>query len=597
MHRFLVRISLFLTTAIVLHAAVPLTDLVDDQTAFAVEITNVSSLKTDWETSSMGRAWADPQFQQFFAPLVAKIEAGDMSAKFKAETGRTPEELLNLATGQLLLVVPASVLEEFTKKSKRGYTESSTAASDKTGSQIPPVLIAVEVGKNAGELDRFLMESLEKNQEEIRHQTEKFGDVVVHSVSEVDHESDVFFWAINDGAWVLATRKEALLDALDAQLKGGRADALGRSPAYLAARAQTHNPAFMAYVNWQALYPALEKAFPAKTPGERSPNPFELDPATTMRALGLESLTSLVMGSNVSADSSRATFAMNYREQRGIFNLLTYRDGPVVQPDWVPANWFSVSSTNFSPAEGVRQLLTLLDDVNPMIASLAQGQLRNLNRQLGIDIERDLIGSMGEQFINAQVLPEGATLEAVPPHDELNQFFAINLINPDTFQRAFDAVKLVLGPGFEKSMAERDYLGRKLYSFTPPQSGRRGFTYSISDRWLFVGVGSAAPVEAALQALDSRTAGFFARDDVRDALVDVPGAAFSVQFQDTRVLISALCATLIKLQQNNTDTAERLVDPAARPTFETISRYWSSSVGYGIRDSDGLRFETELSNP
>lgn len=577
-----------------LSAAVPLTDLVDDGVAFSVEIADASKLKSDFAASALGRTWDDPEIRRFFAPLIAEIESGEVAAKFKAETGRTPSELLAMATGRVLLALPSSIFKDMSAKHRPAADDSEDSA--KTSEPTPPFILAVEVGAKAGELEGFLDESVEKEKETLRHDTEKFAGVTVHMISKNDEPDDVLAWAIRDGVWIFGSRKDAVLDALDAQAKGGLSDSLGRSRGYLDVRERLHDADFMVYVNGPALNAAVLDALPPRDPKEAA-NPFSLDPAVVVRALGLDSLTSLYVGGELSGEAMRSAFGLTWTERRGLLNLLAYRDGPVERPDWVGAGWTNVSTFNFSVPASIEQLLALLDTVNPVISGMAQGQIRNMNRQLGVDLQRDLIGSLGDRVVTAMIMPQDATLQAVPPHDEFDQLIAISLVDPELFQRSLDSAKRVLGPGFAKAMTERDYLGRKLFTFTPPAQGKRGFSYSVTDRWFIVSIGGAGPLESVLQSLDSRQPGFFARDDVRAAMADVPGEAFSFQFQDSRVLISALFASLIKLQGLKSGDAHRYVDPEARPSYETISRYWSGAVSYGRQDANGMHFEATTLNP
>ena len=101
-------------------------------------------------------------------------------------------------------------------------------------------------------------------------------------------------------------------------------------------------------------------------------------------------------------------------------------------------------------------------------------------------------------------------------------------------------------------------------------------------------------VEAALQGMKERRPSFWERPDVRTALMGVPGAAQSVQAEDTRIVITSLLGMLGNLPM---PSQFQFVDATAKPDFARISRYWSLSSGYLLRDAKGLFGVSRMANP
>jgi len=560
-------------------APVALTDLVDDRAFGVVEVSDAAALRVALADSAWGRAWEDPAIAAFFAPLRRQIDDGEFARAFTGKTGAELSELIGLIPGRILLALPSA-----------GWDSIANPADLESG----PVLVAAEVGDHGARIGELLLEAVARSDGNSTDETEDYGGVTLHRTGPPDSE-DRLFWVIHRGVLLAGPNRGALLTALDALLDGGLADPLTRSPDYLAARAAARDPELFAYFNFASFYPTFQRIAGASG-GDDSAALVKSSTLALLRGLGIETLGTISLGCGFGVEATRLQFSVTHRGERGLFKVLAYRDRPVPRPDWVPANWISADVSSFSFSDALREMLAMLDEINPIFAGMAQDQIRNLNRQLRIDIERDLVGNLGETVVIAASLPAGVSPENMPPDDQLDRFVGISLADPEGFQRALDALKLVLGPGFEKSMAERDYLGRKLYSFTPPQSGRRGFTYSVADRWLLLGIGSATPVEAVLQSLDSGQPGFFARDEVRAALADVPGRAFNFQYADGPQTISSFIAAAIAEQADA--TGDKLwIDPAARPSLETLARHFSHLYGYSVRRADGLHFEGSLVHP
>ena len=353
-------------------------------------------------------------------------------------------------------------------------------------------------------------------------------------------------------------------------------------------------PDYAFFADIQSVYPAIVAGIEASRDPAGQPNPMGIEPVNILKAFGLDVLGVVSSTGSIAADGSSASdVALTYGESRGVINLLAYRDGPVARPDWVPASWINVSSQNFSIPDLYAELEQILDRISPMVAGMAMGQIKAFDRQLNIDIKRDLIGNFGPSLLSGIALPAGSSASNPPPYDEMEQFFAVSLADAAAFERAIDAIKGRFLPADGGPLQKREYLGRTLYVFTPPQgapASAKGLAYAITDGWLLVSVGSASPLEAVLQRMNKpdATTSFWARADVRAALEPAPASAFSVQFADLPSLFSSLAALAVKAQAERDDDEAKLVDASAVPSTETFAKYLSHVMTLGERKADGI---------
>ena len=602
--------STFFASASFLFAApsVPLVNLVDDQTLAAFAVSDAPALVRGWDAGPLAKTWSDPDMVKFLAPLRAQMEIDEWDVETKEATGLTVRELLALAKGEALIALPSF---ELTKMEHR---------------DAPPVLVALEVGDQTGKIEKILADALAK--ESVQEESEQFSGVKVHSrpitKKPADDEDDsdkdkadateaatapkpakveTLSWAMVDGIWLLSLDKEVVFKSIDAVKQGGVAAPLGKSERYLRTRERIGGAQALGYVNFPALYPLIKDAVvTTKAKSKGRPNPMGIDPEAVLGALGLDVLGEAYFALTTGEKETLLDVGITYTQERGLVKLIAYQPGPVVQPDWIPAKWPSVSTARFSIPKAYAALAELLEEISPMLSGMAQGQIRAFNKKIGIDLERDLLGSLGDDVLSAYVPPANADAGAVPSWTDMDQLIALSLSNPTTFTNAVEALKRLAGPAADQLFTKRDYLGQVIYTFNTPQGGKggKGVSYSIANGTLLVGIGSAGSVESAIQGMASKEGLFWKRDDVKALTADFPADAVGIQVQDMKFIVESLIETGVQLQTAATaqnEKADKFVDVTARPDSAVIDRYWGLAGGYSTKTSEGLFTKTRILNP
>lgn len=582
------------------YAAEPALDrLVPGDAAVAFALEDVPALLTRLDGSPLGRSWEDPEVVKFLAPLFSHPEYLKLTELVQNETGHSPVELLGFVTGDVLFTVPLSSL----KMAKSDFEADA--------------FLALEVGDNEAKIRELVaqQQARQKSDAGYAESTEDYNGVTLHLVSSSsapassnDADAPVenapadkksLVWALHQGRWFLASDRALVTGALDALAAGGLSPSLSSAPAYRAVLDRAGGrPDYALLVDFQSVYPVLVAGIESSRDPAEQPNAMGLEPVTIMKALGLDTLGVMSATGALAPDgASSGDFVLTHGEPRGLVKLLAYRDGPVARPDWVPAGWINVSSQNFSVPDLYAELEQILDRASPMLAGMALGQVKAFDRQLKIDLKRDLIGNFGPSILSGIALPPGASAENPPPYDEMEQFFAVSLADAAAFERTLEAIKARFLPAEGGPLEKREYLGRTLHVFTPPQGGggdAKGFAYAIADGWLLVGIGSPATVETAIQGMNKpdAAASFWARSDVRAALEAAPASAFSLQFSDLRPLFASLASLAVKAQNNQDADEPPFVDASAVPGTATFAKYFSHVVTHGERRPDGFYFKT-----
>jgi hypothetical protein len=560
----------------------PLTDLVDDKTAFALVVLDAPALVKGWDASPFARTWNDEQVMKFFAPMREGMKLETLDEQAKAATGKTLRELIAFAKGGALIAVPASVLAD---------------AVDGKTSDAPAVLIAVELGDNAAAVQKLLNDAASKT-EGLVVETTNYAGVLVHTNKSPAPKNGgkpaaPTVSAMCEGHWLISPSYERVCAAIDAIKKGGLPTALGRSENFLRVRQRAGEAQALAYCDFSALYPVLLSALTKNLPSDA---PFEA--GTALKALGFDALRGIAYTVNFGATETRMTFNANYTQDRGLMSLLAYGPGAAPRPDWVPARWIAVSADKFDLRAAYAALESVLAAASPSLSSQVQTQITELNKELNIDLKRDLIGSLGSELIVASALPVGAKADQPPALDQIDQLYAVSLENPTAFLKAIEAIKrMIFEDAAEQMFTKRDYLGQTLYTYTPPadpdvKSDGRSFSYAIANRTLLVGVGSTAVLESALQGMEKKGDSFWNRAEVKAALANVPEGAPEISVSDLSVLVGGMFGLLSGLP-----LPVPIVDAAAKPDLQRLARYWGLATGYTTKDATGLFSVFRIANP
>lgn len=594
-----------------LQAAPPLARLIPDSAAIVVTFHDVPSLVAATEESPMARMWRDPQIARFFAPLKEQMKWEEGFADFKARTGYTVSEFFALAKGEAAFVITDL---EF--------------SLDPTKATQPPMYFVVDFDDNAAKIESLLTDATQRQVEQgkVKAETETYAGFTLRSVIPVEKETDAgddakdgpgagkkqksvpLYWTSAEGLVLGSADKDTLTAQIDALKKGGVDSPIERSPHYLRVIERTGKPHYTALIHVPAILPTLQKAIAEKNEGQK-PNPMGIDPSQILGALGIDAWETLYLTGHSDPASSVSHYGLTFTEERGILKMFQLGDGVFPRPAWIPAKWDTVATARFSLKQFFAGLEETLRAVSPALEGMMQGQLMQFGKQMNVDIKRDLFGSFGDELVQAQFLGRPGTGDA-PSLMKSEQFYAFSVTNAPALTRVLDALLALGGPTAEKMLQRRDYLGKTIVGFTPPPGpdgkpvpGAQGFAYAVSDRYLFLSIGSAAPVEAVLQSLANPGDSFWDKPETRRALAEVPEDASSFQSQNVSILISALFETLVTLSKpppqpaGNGQERKAWVEASEKPSLEVIERYWGDAVTYTQRDATGIHAVAKMTSP
>lgn len=587
-----------------------------------MHVRDLPALVKNWEHTPFAHTWAEPEVQAFLAPAIAKFAseggAGAL-ADFQEATGMSPLEFAQSFPGELMMVI----------------TELPFGSDGD-----PHFVMAADLGGNRAKVEALIQQAEAKNtvgENETAVEEEFQGEIIHLRVTKNPKSgvtSETEAWAIVDDVFWFGSPKVAVQEAI-AHWKGDGAETPITTAQDFAAIRRNHAGAqALFYVNLESIMQLAiadmesdqeEAEAAAAESGEEPPgSPFAMlgmSPAEFVHAFGFDALRGIHFSLSLAEDATSIGGGLTWTEKRGLLKLLAIGEAPAPQPAFISADWPSVSADRFSFAQMIQGLKEAAGEANPMFEFMISQQLTQLNQGLGIDLERDLFGSIGDEIVRAY----GATAADADADASTEQLWALSLVNAETFSNALTTI-WQLAPQVAAQFQERDYLGTDIQSIMLPIPSGDGMNlvplaYAITPGYLLLDVGGTAMLETALQNMDKPGESFWSQPKVVAAMKAIPAGSSSFTFQDLNAIVAPALTAFAGLastaqqageededleldedgrpiirppgededEDSDTPELEELIDPTAVPSAEAVAKHWGTGAGGTYLDADGVR--------
>jgi hypothetical protein len=609
-------------------ASVPLMRLIPADTLFVISVDDVPRLRKSTADSPFVRAWQDTQVREWLAPLRERMDWEAFDETARANTGHTPDEVLNWVEGGALLAV--RTLERMNRPDK-----------------VPPFVFVADLGKNARPMQEFLQNATARrlNREPAREEQEDYAGATIHSiipepVAPKPHDENAasvkpdlpLVWTVHEGLLIMAADKAEVVAILDAQREGGVRQPLEDAPRFQQVRGAVERPDLIALLQLRPLVTLVQAAF--EQSNQAGKNPFAPAPHDIITGLGIDAWEDIAATWRTTPEKTVVRYRFNYTAARGLLGLFATETPSFPQPRWIPARWQNVATYRFDFGQLFPRLDAMVTTISPIFSSMAQGMAGQLTKKTGVDLEHDLFAHFGDELVVAQHFsPDAAVDAAFPGFGEIPQVFAVSLRDAGSFERAVEKLLEGGGPGLSQLISTREHHGYRVHTYAsapppspddPVASSNPAFHYAFAGGYAFFSVGPVGPIEEALQAVASDSdESFWKRSDVRDALADLPRGASSFQFQDTAATLGLMVQTLERVfagsaraaataaresdgeeteavhddEKRSEAVARTWTNPGAQPNRELFARYFGPTVSYTTMDEHGIEAVSILSAP
>ena len=598
-------------------AILPAEKLLPDDTLIVVGTPDYLALREFYQTSPQTRFLNDPAMKPFTDKLLSKIRE-ELVQPLEHDLGVKLDDYAGLPQGQLTLAI-----------TQNGWQGS--------GDPLPAAVFLMDTKGRSSQL--------KTNLADLRHKwvdagktikSEKIRDLefTTYLLSDKDippslkkilapgSDDSTGDSTTNAPLELIIGQYESLLivgtspkvvEKIVAHLTGGSAPALADVSAFEASRLALFREApLYGWANAKAFVDLLLHR-PAARDSD-TPNPLALfSPDKIISATGLGGLKTLAFACQNSGDGSLAQISAGAPEadRQGLLKLLPADGKESSPPPFVPADVIKFQRSRLDGQKAWATLQKILNDISPQIMSGVNFALDTANtaakqKDPSFDLQKNLFGNLGDDLISYSKPPRGTTLA------EINAAPSLFLLGSPRPEQLADALKsiLVLANAQGAAPAEREFLGRKIYSLALPvlAQGAGGkaaptLSYAASGSYLALTTDSAM-LEEYLRSSDGQQKTLREKAGLIDAAQKAGGSGVGVfGYQNNLEVSRIMFAAARKYQGTNSADSAPLpgmdfpvgggsfkdwMDFTLLPPFEQVSKYFYFSV-YGLSvNADGF---------
>ncbi len=406
-----------------------------------------------------------------------------------------------------------------------------------------------------------------------------------------------------------------------ARQAGGLVASLAEQALYQASHSALFRDALgFGWVNFKPVYDLLLRRLSDPGASERQPGPFSLPMAKVLPAIGLGGLKTVAFKLSATAEgaSVEAFVGVPEADRQGVFQILAPLPKEAAPPSFVLADAVKYHRWRLDAQKAWTSLETILSSISPQIAGILQLSLEAIGKDKdpNFDFKKNLIGSLGDDFISIQKVPRSSAAAdlASPP--------TLRLIGSPNAEQLANALKaassLMPVPPSAGGLKEREFLGRKVYSMLLPPTTEgpdakpepRSFHFAAAGGYLAVS-SDVAMLEEFLRSSDGTGKTLRDMPGLKEAAEKVGGmstglfgfenqsetmrATLEILKKDSEAFQKLLALTSGGAAKPNADDPQKMkdwFDFSLLPSFDQIAKYFHFSVYAGRAGPDGISFKT-----
>lgn len=502
------RIAIFAATGLLAATgwSAPLNSYVDASVDLHLSFRSLAETRSDWAAHPLAELVADPALQKFFAPLLEDADASEeegFTAVMENEFGLTWEELFELLPGQITLSffnMPDLILQR---------------------DERPELVIMAEYAGDAEQLAELMQVQFERNalaQKEINPAVEhvmieeSFMGETLHLDETFDGEQTYIEdgYALVDGIFILATPETRLRSAVES-IKADPESPLVNTITYQRAREEGGRGDLSVYLNLASFLPPLNEALMEQAMAGGAAM-FGLSGKSLDAALSLESMQALFFDVDLVEAGLSAHSGLLYREKAGLLSLMAYKDGPLPQAGYVPADIYSSSVSTIDFGSMLRQLEALLAGASPTLSPMLDMQLQNLRSQTGVDLRSSILENLGNSMVSVAVLPDDQRGVAALVQPE--QVIVVGVRDTAALSGAIEAL-IDLVPGARDLIEVQRFAGQTIHTIrgrpdpNMPDVQAGDLSYVVTRSQFIFSTGTPSLLKEVLTRMETGATGFW----------------------------------------------------------------------------------------
>ena len=532
-----------------------LIELIPADALFVMHAADASKLPERLKASPFGQTWTNVKFQKFIAPGMAQLkESGAFDAVTKA-MGKA----MKTFEGDTVMALNSFPIEGMIEMGNE-LESQDPAAKKRLGDLMEKDLRVVIAGKVPGDGKAFTdtwSELIEDMMEESKEEGDKYEmtEVVtdgqtIHVAREtpakVDKSYDVLAFAHVGDVGIVGSPLKAVEETIAAMKKGVSGAKLSEGAFGTFHKKSPDNDVHF-HINLSPMI-AIGKTAAIKAEKDGLLGEQAAGMGVTIEkvwgALGLADLQSLDLSMKFDDESTEVDTGLLFAKRSGLMNLIAYKNGPMPNTSFIPQDVGSASVSLFSFEDMYKSLMGMLDSVMPAMMPMVKAQLAGAEGQLGVSIEKDLLGNLKPEIVSLQSM--GADAKEIL-QDEM--VFMAGLKNEQGFEVAFDKVLAfasgMAGVAFEPS----EFLGHKLHTFEGPGADPTKISYLFTKGYFVLSIGKGELLRKVLSNIERPGKSLWDVAHVKAALAQFEPGYCEVNYLNAAQLMTAMSNMFSQLPQ------------------------------------------------
>lgn len=418
------------------------------------------------------------------------------------------------------------------------------------------------------------------------------------------------------GSLLLMSDNAKLLEKVLVRQAGGQVAPLADAPEFQSSQAMFRDAAGYGWANLKPVLAEVKKkiAQAAANQGGNSP----VKPDKVFSALGFEGIRTVSYSVSANPEGSLGQFFLSIpeAERKGLFKVFSFESKPAAPPAFVPTEAVKFNRWRFDGQKGWASLKAMITEVSPEMSGILQMTLAaaGKDKDPNFDVEKSLIGNLGDDIIAFQKNPKDFKLEALnsPP-----SLVLIGSPNADALAQAMYAGSSLVVPPTQ--VKQREFVGHKVTSFPLPAMPNDGaekdksLSFAAANGYVAISTDEAM-IEQFLRGADSGAKPLADFPGLKEASQKVGGMesgvwGFENQAETVRVALETLkkdggsleklfnLTPLGKDAEGDKEGLKAWLDFSLLPPYEKISKYFSFVVYGGAMQTDGISFKAYSPTP
>lgn len=533
---------------------------------------NVTTLRTQFNDSSLGKLWRDPAMADFKAEVNRAIEdeLNEGLISFQEQLGLTLDEFLNIPTGEVSFAVSAGPNNTMAGLVFLDFGDSESQVRD----------LLDKAADGLSQAPKLLQEN------ETHNDTELTMFRIQHDGPLPTPMAKEFGWFVKDTYLVIANREELLQAVLDNWAGEDQSFMDNEAYSYILSRCQTAQRTALStfYVDPVGMF---KKLVETGSLGQQATMGAGMA-LGVLPTLGLNQLRAMGGCSEAgSGDFEAVSRSVVYADQpaAGLMRAFQLEQIDQTPPSWVKEDVHAYAAMKWKVAEALQSVESLVDMFSG--AGAFADRLDQMSKKgPGIHLKHDVFDQL-----NGEIRIITAASDASGPASD-QMLFAIGVIDEN---RAKDVLSKVAD---ETGLESREFRGATIYEFNGPAQGQ-SLAVTVSDSRLLLCVGGGL-LDQVLRN-DPDTPSLAESRDYRRVSQHFPSAALSVQFsrpvEQYRSFYEMIRSGEAAEQFAGSQEIFEKVDFTTLPSFDVIAKYIQPTGGYTTKDDNGVFMEAfQLAN-